>query len=642
MPRPPESQRSALKRSRAGTGNQNQESPRRTPRRSERIASQLGSQSQQQPRQQRQPQTRTPVIDRDERGATIPPPVYNDRSSHPQFSDPIGSSQIGGDTQAFSQPATQLAFGVEDEVAAGVWGYLIPMDSRLGDTLVLQKRDSPLTTPDAMGAMFNDTRRRRRGNRSAANELRSGAYLVGRHEECNLILEIPTISNRHCLLFNESRQGDSVAVIEDLSSNGTFVNDAIIGRNKCRDLEDGDEITLIDHARFLFRYPRFRLTSGFNQQYQIGPKLGQGYYATVYQCTERNTGTAYAVKKFEKRHGESQLDSSGFQQEVAILKSVTHPNLLCLQETFQEADGFYIVLELAPGGELFSYIVQHQKLSEGTTRRIFKQLFQGLKYLHERNIIHRDIKPENILMVNRDHVKLADFGLAKIIGEDSFTTTLCGTPNYAAPEIFQGHSQRRYARPVDVWSLGVVLYICLCGFPPFSDEMMTPEFPYTLQQQIRLGAFEWTSPYWDNADVRVMNLIECMLTVEPEDRITVDGCIDHPWMRDSYPSMADSTDGLTGAMNNLEFTRRRVTRQRTLLSSINDSTFRVPAPTNDAAGERRVRILDPIVEREPRPADNRSPAEFMQMGGAGDMQLYSDDDDDDDDDELERGRKRRR
>lgn len=96
------------------------------------------------------------------------------------------------------------------------------------------------------------------------------------------------------------------------------------------------------------------------------------------------------------------------------------------------------------------------------------------------------------------HVKLADFGLAKIIGEESFTTTLCGTPSYVAPEILAEGRHRKYTKAVDIWSLGVVLYICLCGFPPFSDELTSRDFPYTLSQQIKSGRFDYPSPYWDS------------------------------------------------------------------------------------------------------------------------------------------------
>lgn len=109
------------------------------------------------------------------------------------------------------------------------------------------------------------------------------------------------------------------------------------------------------------------------------------------------------------------------------------------------------------------------------------------------------MKPENILLVDKElHVKLADFGLAKIIGEESFTTTLCGTPSYVAPEILAEGRHRKYTKAVDIWSLGVVLYICLCGFPPFSDELYSRDFPYTLSQQIKSGRFDYPSPYWDS------------------------------------------------------------------------------------------------------------------------------------------------
>lgn len=259
----------------------------------------------------------------------------------------------------------------------------------------------------------------------------AGGYLIGRHPECDMILDIPTVSNRHCLIFNETRNGGTIAVLEDLSSNGTFVNEALVGRNKRRELEDGDEITILDEARFIFRYPKSRDSSAFNSRYRILQQLGKGHFATVYLCVERSTGFKYAVKKFERRMGESQRSQSeGLQQEIAVLMSVSHPNILCLKETFDEPDGVYLILELAPEGELFNLIVSKQKLTEAETRKIFIQLFQGTKYLHERGIVHRDIKPENILLTDKNlSVKLADFGLAKIIGEESFTTTLCGTPS---------------------------------------------------------------------------------------------------------------------------------------------------------------------------------------------------------------------
>lgn len=195
-------------------------------------------------------------------------------------------------------------------------------------------------------------------------------------------------------------------------------------------------------------------------------------------------------------------------------------------------------------------------------------MFQGVKYLHERNIIHRDIKPENILVIDKElSVKLADFGLAKIIGEESFITTICGTPSYVAPEILENSKHRKYTRAVDVWSLGVVLYICLCGFPPFSDELYSTESPYTLSQQIQMGHLDYPSPYWDPVGDPALDLIDCMLTVDVNRRITINECLEHTWITQKALNPTGSSDGAIGATDLFDFKYRR---ERTLLSNLNN------------------------------------------------------------------------
>ena len=197
------------------------------------------------------------------------------------------------------------------------------------------------------------------------------------------ILNVPTISNRHCILFREIKRGAAVAVLEDLSGNGTFVNEGYVGRNKRRELHDGDEIAVLDEARFSFRYPRMHNTNGFDQQYAIMQQLGKGHFATVYLAVAKSSGMKYAVKKFDKRGGSDAKSKAldGLQQEIGVLMGVSHPHVLCLKDTFDEADGIYLVLELAPEGELFNIIVEKGKLSETETRHLFIQLFKGLKYL---------------------------------------------------------------------------------------------------------------------------------------------------------------------------------------------------------------------------------------------------------------------
>ncbi|KAJ5157581.1 DNA damage response protein kinase DUN1 [Penicillium canariense] len=607
-------EKSSLKRARHSAGADSQDLKK--PRRSQRISS-----------QQQQP-VETPV-----NHDYLPTPLTHGNSTATDIRNELTATPPGSPSRhvrqhtpsntelspAYSSPPDE----VDDESAEGVWGYLIPLDDSVSGAFVLKQRD---------GCVKSDTKPQtsKQGNGRAP-----GGYLVGRHPECDLVINIPTISNRHFLLFSEKRKGDVVAMLEDLSSNGTFVNDAIVGRNKHRELEDRDEVSILNEARFVFRYPRTRDTSGFRQQYRKLQQLGKGHFATVYLCADRTTGKQYAAKVFEKRPGDSQKSQSQnetLQQEIALLMGVNHPNLLCLKDTFDESDGAYLILELAPEGELFNLIVTKQKLSEAETRHVFRQLFEGLKYLHDRGIVHRDIKPENILVSDKKlTVKLGDFGLAKIIGEDSFTTTLCGTPSYVAPEILQETRRRRYTRAVDVWSLGVVLYICLCGFPPFSDELCTRENPYTLAQQIKMGRFDYPSPYWDSVGDPALDLIDKMLTVDVEKRITVDECLEHPWLTEKYPSVNDSTDGLTGALDKLDFSKRKIERERTMLSSINDVHFSehvdggstpVKVYHKNEAGKRVHNRAAKASRREPSPGNNHDPQDFVNLGQSGDPALY--------------------
>ncbi|KAF2134163.1 lanosterol 14-alpha-demethylase [Dothidotthia symphoricarpi CBS 119687] len=640
---PAQTEKSQLKRSRQSQGEvvepkkarRSQRQPSPTPHKSHLKQGQLPS-----------PIThKESTASEDFKEGTVTPP--NGKQTHSQPRGPGGLSSPPSDTQPFSQcvyPPDPRTYAVDDEEGEQVWGYLVPLDDKSGDTLVLRRREGCPVPQSMVGQTTGkdkvSTEEYKRQEEIYEKEkkekgVNASGYLIGRHRECDRILESPTVSNRHCLLFTENKGGDAVAVLEDLSGNGTFVNEAIVGRNKRRVLKEGDEIAILDEARYVFRYPRQRNTHGFRQQYTIQEQLGKGHFASVYLCIEKSSGIRYAVKKFEKRSGPGERSKvEGLQQEIAVLMGISHPTLLCLKDTYDEDDGVYLVLELATEGELFNWIVMKQKLSESETRKVFVQLFQAVKYLHERNIVHRDIKPENILLTDKElHIKLADFGLAKIIGEESFTTTLCGTPSYVAPEILENSNHRRYTRAVDVWSLGVVLYICLCGFPPFSDELYSPDNPYTLSQQIREARFDYPSPYWDSVGDPALDLIDRMLTRDVDQRITIDECLQHPWVTlNNKINPNDSTDGLTGAIAGLDFSKRKVQRERTMLSSVND--IKVTRVIKGAEGQDAVKVYEKNIThgakkvaeagfKEVHPANERHPKEFIEMGGKGDEVLYA-------------------
>ncbi|KAK9695576.1 serine/threonine protein kinase [Basidiobolus ranarum] len=373
-------------------------------------------------------------------------------------------------------------------------------------------------------------------------------YLLGRHKECDIIFNHPQISNRHCLIFKENRVDTQTGpvdciFIEDLSTNGTYVNGKKIGRNQRRQIHPGDSIQLARynsklHEKFNDNFYIFKqvthetneLGLTINKKYLIGNTLGRGNFAEVKLATDRTTGKRYAVKIINKRRflNKPKLTES-LQREIAILMAIKHPCIISTHGVYDEEDFLYIVLELVDGGELFDLIVKKRRFTEPEARVVFYQLFQAIKYLHDRGITHRDMKPENILLDPRDplRVKISDFGLAKIVGEDSFIKTLCGTPNYVAPEVLQPPQYRQYSKKVDLWSLGVILYICLCGFPPFSDELGPPN----MQAQIREGIYNFPSPYWDDISPEAISLVEKLLQVNPEKRLTVDEALEHPWMK---------------------------------------------------------------------------------------------------------------
>ncbi|XP_008202852.1 serine/threonine-protein kinase GA29083 [Nasonia vitripennis] len=258
--------------------------------------------------------------------------------------------------------------------------------------------------------------------------------------------------------------------------------------------------------------------------YSIGHIIGDGNFAVVRQCVHKASGTSYALKIIDKN--KCQGKESMLAREVAILRQVCHPNIISLIEEQETNDHLFLIMELIKGGDLFDAIATATKFSEADASIMISHLCYALAYLHSHQIVHRDVKPENLLVQtngNRIHcLKLADFGLAQVVQEPLYT--ICGTPTYVAPEIL---AEVGYGLKIDVWAAGVILYILLCGFPPF---VSTDNEQEKLFERILCGQYEFTSPYWDNISQSAKELISNMLQAQPELRFSAEDVLDHPWL----------------------------------------------------------------------------------------------------------------
>ncbi|KAL0276474.1 UNVERIFIED_CONTAM: hypothetical protein PYX00_004039 [Menopon gallinae] len=272
------------------------------------------------------------------------------------------------------------------------------------------------------------------------------------------------------------------------------------------------------------REPEPAVPSQIRLKYKIGKIIGDGNYAIVRRCTDRLKGIEYAMKIIDKHKWKGQMQL--IKNEVDILRKVNHPNIVKLLAEYDTPNEFYLIMELE-GGDLFDAIATSTKFPEDESRLMIKHLAQALEYLHTRHIVHRDIKPENLLVRTDENMKvkslkIGDFGLAQKVTEPLYI--VCGSPSYVAPEIL---SETGYGVKVDIWAAGVLLYILLCGFPPFVAASNDQD---ELFDKILTGVFEFTSPYWDNISESSKDLIINMLQGHPDIRFSAEDVLDHPWL----------------------------------------------------------------------------------------------------------------
>jgi serine/threonine protein kinase len=286
--------------------------------------------------------------------------------------------------------------------------------------------------------------------------------------------------------------------------------------------------------------------------------LGRGQFGVVHTCRNRVTGTLAAAKQIDK----SKCRRSLFEAEVAAMTAVrSHPGVVSLIGVYESAALLIVLMEVVQGGELFDRLVQEGAYSERTARELMRCAVEALAFIHARGIVHRDIKPENILLVSKDvhdgRLKIADFGLCRALSPEAAPlTAICGTWAYSTPEMRATGPRGNkvgYGLPVDVWALGVVCYIVLCGYHPFDP--LGDGTQAVIASAIAEGSFSMDGEEWKSVSEAAKSAVRGMLTVDPAARLTAAQVLAHPWMRSSaLPEEPLSRD--IGA--NIDVYRRRM------------------------------------------------------------------------------------
>merc|ERR1719491_911710 len=262
----------------------------------------------------------------------------------------------------------------------------------------------------------------------------------------------------------------------------------------------------------------------FNEVYKLGKQLGEGAFSVVKEGQNRQTHDSYAIKCITKAKL-SKEDEIALKDEIDVLKDFDHQHIIRLYDVFEEPQHYYLVTEKMTGGELFDRIVQKSYYNEKEARDTCEIVFSAIHYCHQKNVAHRDLKPENLLLTSENDdsdIKIADFGFAKRVIQPKSLTTQCGTPGYVASEILEG---KPYDTKADMWSIGVIVYILLGGYPPFIETNQR-----TLFRKIRKGQYEFHEEYWGQVSEDAKDLIRNLLTVDPDQRIDSSQALADKWI----------------------------------------------------------------------------------------------------------------
>ncbi|GJN15929.1 hypothetical protein PR202_gb02876 [Eleusine coracana subsp. coracana] len=347
---------------------------------------------------------------------------------------------------------------------------------------------------------MDSTPRKRKGAPPACSAARSLQDLASRKRFCRE-------SDPHSPRPDGGPRGAPPAAVMTAPAASGASASAVPGRGHKR------KVGCIDSATRLGR--RKRLDS----EYELGDEIGHGKFGRVRACRARVPGgedEELACKALPKGGGDTA------HREMEVMQHLSgHPGVVTLKAVFEDADSFYLVMELCSGGRLLDEVARDGRLSERRAANVVRELMAVLKYCHEMGVVHRDIKPENVLLTKDGRLKLADFGLAVRISDGQKLNGVAGSPAYVAPEILLGS----YSQKVDIWAAGVLLHVLLMGTLPFQGNSAEAVF-----DAIKTVELDFHSVQWASVSLLARDLMSQMLNRDSSSRFSADEVLRHPWV----------------------------------------------------------------------------------------------------------------
>ena len=403
------------------------------------------------------------------------------------------------DTQPLEEQPASQEYEVEVE-RDEVWGWLVPLPCSHLDLNLVSLKEGRVTVGREADVVIDES-------------------LFEGNDENRKWLKVSRVH------FEVIRKGQGRAALLDKSSNGTFINEVRVGKEKPSRLAHLDEIGVLECDFALYYYIdegllKLQLDEDLRSKYLVGRLLGEGASASVKEVFTRDGHERRAIKIIAKE-GEQYSESEDLMREVDVLRGIKHPCIAEIVEVVETEKNVSIIMEYAAGGDLFEQVSEDNdsgKLVERNAKIQFYQIAHAIAFLHSKNICHRDLKLENILLAKSgptSRIKVTDFGLSKKWSSTSLLKTFVGTPTYMAPEVIRGAGQPSwdmvpYSCKSDCWSLGVILYILLSGQQPFVRSRSSMD---NLKRSVMAGTFTMKGSRWEKVSEEGKELVAKLLQV---------------------------------------------------------------------------------------------------------------------------------